>query len=246
MLSSRPPPATGPVLEFLARGFFLRWWFFLRSRAWAILRGIFEPADLRPSCCARRRAAFRTPIAGPAADEIMAGVVAEQLLEHLERSLRRHDPSSGRAALGHGLEGTWRLESDPADGPRRYRRQASSCGRSERAAKEMIPRRRWSIAYAVETGCRTVPWGGRGGRTRSHSILVSRTKPSREGPTWIGCRCGSGSEGFRATGVPPGARRGRSIPARPGVAGGRSRHLSRCVQQCWPAGRRDAGGRAST
>jgi hypothetical protein len=133
------------VFEFLARGFFLRCWFFLRSRAWGILRGMFELADLRPSCCARRRAAFRTPKAGPAADEIMAGVVAERLLKHLERSLRRHDPSSGRAALGHGLEGTWRLETIRLMG-RRYRRQASYCGRSERAAKEMILRRRWSIA----------------------------------------------------------------------------------------------------
>ena len=105
------------MFEFLARGLFLRWWFFLRSRAWGILRGMFELADLRPSCCARRRAAFRTPKAGPAADEIMAGVVAEGLLEHLERSLRRQDPSSGRAALVRGLEATWRLESDPADGP---------------------------------------------------------------------------------------------------------------------------------
>jgi hypothetical protein len=47
----------------------------------------------------------------------MAGVVAERLLEHLERSFVDTTPRSGRAALGHSLEGTWRLESDPADGP---------------------------------------------------------------------------------------------------------------------------------
>ena len=63
----------------------------------------------------------------------------------------------------------------------------------------MIPLRRWSIAHAVETGCRTVPWRGRGGGViqfwfRNRAFWI------RPNVNWMQAQITL--RRFRATGVP--------------------------------------------
>jgi len=112
-LSSQPPCATGPVFEFLARGFFLRWWFFLRSRASASLCGMFEPADLRPSRALAVALHFERRKQVRAPTKSWRGSSRSGFWSIWSDMT----PSSVGAALGRGLEGTWRLESIPAYGP---------------------------------------------------------------------------------------------------------------------------------
>jgi hypothetical protein len=98
-LPSQPPRATGPAFEFLARGLFLPSEFFLRSRAWVILRGMCAPADPKPATPENHAAA-------------LAAVPPRCAPFDVTRS-----PGAGGADLRRGLEGSSRLESDPADGP---------------------------------------------------------------------------------------------------------------------------------
>jgi len=88
--------------------------FFLCSLAWAIVSACPEPVDLKPAtpedladaladalCYSGRRQVRDS-------GEIMARIVAERLVEHLERSgfvIMKRPPAVGAAALGRGHRG---------------------------------------------------------------------------------------------------------------------------------------------